>query len=242
MFKLQVVCIIVLAAVCCAQKHITCSITDDAWNQQSPLPPQRALQGSPGKRGPRGQVGSRGSPGEKGEPGVPDDRQINLLRDQLNSLSQEVEDLKNKTRENLRLIAAGSTILYVNPRFYVYHLTPGRQSWQESQQYCQTWGGELAVHGVKTLKNRKTLIRILTINEDYFWVGANDVASEGSWIWVNGEAASSSELNWDSGEPGGGRSQNYLVLAGNPTSSTVGLAHDAPNANWPRRGLCEKLF
>ena len=240
MFKLQVVCIIALAAVCCAQKHITCSITDDALNQQNPLPPQRALQGSPGKRGPRGQVGSRGSPGQKGEPGVPDDRQINLLRDQLDSLSQQVEDLKNKTRETLHVIPPGSKILYVDHHFYVYQLTPGRQWWQESRQYCQTWGGELAVHGVKTLKNRKTLIRILSINEGYFWVGASDVASEGSWIWVNGEPASSSELIWYSGQPGGGRRENYVMLVGNPASSHVGLAHDGSSTI--HRGLCEKLI
>ena len=240
MFKLQVVCIIVLAAVCCAQKHITCSITDDAWNQHSPLPPQRALQGSPGKRGPKGQVGSRGSPGEKGEPGVPDDRQINLLRDQLNSLSQEVEHLKNKTRETLHVIPAGSKILYVDHHFYAYQLTPGRQWWQESRQYYQTWGGELAVHGVKTLKNRRRLIRILPINEYFFWVGASDAVSEGSWIWVNGDHASSSELNWDSGQPGGGRSENYVMLFGNSASSKAGLAHDGSSTT--HRGLCEKLI
>ena len=98
MLKL-VVYVIVLTAVCSAQEHLTCLRTDDVLNRQSQQHPQRALQGSPGKRGPRGQMGSRGRPGQKGEPGIPDDQQIKLLRDQLDSLSQEVEALKNQSRK-----------------------------------------------------------------------------------------------------------------------------------------------
>ena len=240
MLKL-IVWIIGLAAVCCAQKHLTCSITDDVLNQQSPQTPQRAAQGSPGKRGPKGEVGSRGCPGQKGEPGVPDNRPINLLRDQLNSLSQKVKALKNQSKNTLDLIAAMGRILYVPPRYYIYQLTPGRQQWQQSRQYCQNWGGDLAMHGMKTLENRRSLILNLSVNQDYIWIGGSDVASEGTWIWLNGERASSSELIWDGGQPQNLRSENYLLLAANPSRSNVGLAHDGPN-NWSRHGLCEKAI
>ena len=93
MLKL-VVCIIILTAVCDAREHLTCLRSDDVLHQQSPQTPLRALQGSPGKMGPRGQSGSPGRSGQKGWPGIPDNRQINLLRDQLNSLSREVEAQK----------------------------------------------------------------------------------------------------------------------------------------------------
>ena len=240
MLKL-IVWIICLAAVCCAQKHLTCSITDDVLSQQSPQTPQKAAQGSPGKRGPKGQMGSRGSPGQKGEPGIPDNRPINLLRDQFSSLFQEVEALKNRSVEILHLIGVGSQILYVPPHFYIYQLTPGHQLWQQSRQYCQNWGGDLAVHGVKTLENRKKLIQNLSINQDFIWIGGSDVASEGTWIWVNGERASSSELIWDSGQPNNSRSGNYLLVVANPSLSDVGRAHDGPN-DWSRHGLCEKAI
>ena len=256
MLKL-VVCVIVLTAVCSAQEHLTCLRTDDVLNRQSQQHPQKALQGSPGKRGPRGQVGSRGSPGQKGEPGIPDDHQIKLLRDQLDSLSQEVEALKNQSRENLsqevealknqsrenRQLAVGGFIkgLYIPPHVYIYQLTSARQSWQQSQEFCRNWGGTLAVHGVKTRENRKTLIQNLSIGNDYFWIGVNDIASEGNWVWVNGERASSSELIWKSGQPDGGRNQNCVIVDGYPTSSNVGLAYDAPcGLSYP--GLCEKLI
>ena len=254
MLKL-VVCIIVLTAVCSAQEHLTCLRTDDVLNRQSPQHSQRALQGSPGKRGPRGQVGSRGSPGQKGEPGIPDNQQIKLLRDQLDSLSQEVEALKNQSRENLsqevealknqsrenRQLAVGALKgLYIPPHVYIYQLTSARQSWQQSQEFCQNWGGTLAVHGVKTRENRKTLVQNLSITTN-FWIGVNDIASEGNWVWVNGERASSSELIWDSGEPDEGRSANCVIVNGYPTHSSVGLAYDAQCAG-SRPGLCEKLI
>ena len=236
MLKL-VVCIIVLTAVCSAQEHLTCLRTDDVLNQQSQQHSQRALQGSPGKQGPRGQVGSRGSPGQKGEPGIPDDQQIKLLRDQLDSLSQEVEALKKQTRENRQLaVGALSKGLYIPPHVYIYRLTPARQSWQQSQNICRNWGGTLAVHGVKTRENRKTLIQNLSMNDD-FWIGVNDIASEGNWVWVNGERASSSELIWGSREPGGGRNQNCVAVDEHPTY--VGLAYDI-QCSTSRQGLCEK--
>ena len=254
MLKL-VVCIIVVTAVCSAQEHLTCLRTDDVLNRQSPQHSQRALQGSPGKRGPRGQVGSRGSPGQKGEPGIPDDQQIKLLRDQLDSLSQEVEALKNQSRENLsqevealknqsrenRQLAVDvfTKELYVPPHVYIYRLTSARQSWQQSQDICRNWGGTLAVHGVKTRENRKTLNQNLSIGNTHFWIGVNDIASEGNWVWVNGERASSSELIWYSGEPGGGRNENCVFVHGYSTPSNVGLAFDWPCAA-SHQGLCEK--
>ena len=238
MLKL-VVCIIVLTAVCSAQEHLTCLRTDDVLNRQSQQHSQRALQGSPGKRGPRGQVGSRGRPGQKGEPGIPDDQQIKLLRDQLDSLSQEVEALKNQSRENRQLAVDVFTKgLYIPPHVYIYRLTPVGQSWQQSQDICRNWRGTLAVHGVKTRENRKTLSQNLSINS-YFWIGVNDIASEGDLVWVNGERASSSELIWKSGQPDQGRNANCVIVSGNPPFSNFGLAYDDPCAAL-RHGLCEK--
>ena len=130
--------------------------------------------------------------------------------------------------------------LYIPPHVYIYRLTPARQSWQQSQEFCRNWGGTLAVHGVKTRENRKTLIQNLSITH-VFWIGVNDIASEGNWAWVNGERASSSELIWQSGQPNGGRNQNCVWVVGNPASSDVGLAFDDPcAASIP--GLCEKLI
>ena len=128
--------------------------------------------------------------------------------------------------------------LHIPPHVYIYRFTLVGQSWQQSQDICKNWGGTLAVHGVKTRENRKTLSQNLSINS-YFWIGVNDIVSEGDWVWVNGERASSSKLIRKSGEPNGGRNQNCIIVSGNPSFSNFGLAYDDPCAA-SRHGLCEK--
>ena len=79
----------------------------------------------------------------------------------MDSLSREMETLENQSRENRQLAVDVFTKgLYIPPHVYIYRLTPASQSWQQSQDICRNWGGTLAVHGVKTRENRKTLILI----------------------------------------------------------------------------------
>ena len=233
MLKL-VVCIIILAAVCCAQEHLTCLRTDDVLNQQNPQTPQRAVQGPPGKRGAKGQVGSRGRRGQKGEPGIPDNQQINLLWSQYDSLFEEVEALKLKSKENQQFLDVFAKRLYVPPHYYIYQLTPDRQSWQESQEVCQNWGSTLAMHGVKTFENRKKLIQNISINKTHFWIGANDIASEGNRVWMNGESAS--YLNWRFGLSHG---DSDCVVVSAYRTFTFGEIGDA-SCTYLLQGLCEK--
>ena len=238
MLKL-VVCIIILTAVC-SEEHLTCMRTDEVFTQIIQQNHQRALQGSPGKRGPKGQIGSRENPGQKGEPGIPDNHQINLLQDQLLFLSQDVEALKNQSRQNRQIfLMLFSKALCVPPHVYIYQPTPRKQSWRRSREFCQNWGGDLAVFGVQSLENRKKLIQNLLTN-DHYWIGANDIASEGNWVWVNGEDASSSQLIWIDGEPNNAAgNQDCVVMRGNPARSDIGLAWDHLSTH-SYRGLCEK--
>ena len=164
-----------------------------------------------------------------------------LLRDQYDSLSKEVEALRNQSRLNRQLVLdVFSKGLYVPPHVYIYRLTPGRQSWQQSQRFCRNWGGNLAMHGVKTLENRKKLILKLPIENFDFWIGASDIASEGNWVWVNGESASSSELIWGGGQPdNGGGSQDCILVAGFPGVPKFGTAWDQ-RCGFLLQALCEK--
>ena len=260
MLKL-IVSIIILMGVRCAQEQLTCLRTDNVLTQQSLQTPQRGLQGSPGKRGPKGEDGSRGYPGQKGEPGIPDNRQIKLLRDQvdflhqkvealtnqsgenqlkelINSLSQEVAALQNQNRNSCQIFGALSKFLCIDSYLYVYQLTPGRQSWHESRQYCRNWGDDLAVHDVKTIQNRKKLIENMAI-DNWTWIGANDIASEGIWMWVNGERARRAVLIWSSGEPTGGANHDCLHLHGRNEGGNAEFAGDYSCTNRDQ-GLCEK--
>ena len=320
-----VVCAILLAAVCCGQQeHLTCLRTDDVLNQQSSQSSQQAIRSTPGKRGAKGEMGSRGDPGQKGEPGVVDDHQLNLIRHQLNSFSQELEALKNQSEKNqqnkqlnylLQEVGAlknqskingkltrekecetscshqinllrdelkslshevealknqthkiqqreqinpgsqeaeasgnqsnkyvNTTVpangLYLPPHVYIYKLTTRGLSWQNSRKFCRNWGGDLAVHGLKTLENRKKVIRMLSIRRTHNWIGANYNASEGNWVWINGERASS-KLFWRNRFPRFSSNSNCLALDSYFGSFDYGFADDHP-CFWPIRGICEK--
>ena len=78
------------------------------------------------------------------------------------------------------------------------------------------------------------------MNNVHFWIGADDIATEGNWIWVNGEHANSSELIWESGEPNNqGGNEDCVLVNGIPASSNVGRANDDVCA-YSQQGLCEK--
>ena len=204
-----------------------------------------------------------GKPTNKKECETSCSHQINLPRDELKSLSHEMEALKNQTHKiqqqaqiNSQEIEAlgnqsnkylNTTVpangLYLPPHVYIYKLTTRALSWLGSQEYCRNWGGNLAVHGVKTLENRKKVVRILSINRSimYYWAGANYNESEGNWVWINDERASSSELSWLNGFPefnlGGKR--DCLAIYSNSVSPDFGFASDHPCAFiW--HGICEK--
>ena len=45
--------------------------------------------------------------------------------------------------------------------------------------------------------------QVLSISIEY-WTGLNDQATEGRWVWVNGEEATTQTALWDSSQPNGG--------------------------------------
>ena len=218
MLKL-VVCIIILAAVCCNHVVVTCRTTDD--NLINGLRVEVDMLSQKVKI-------------------LKNQSRANQQKEQLNFLSQEVEALKNQSKVNrqffLDIFGKG---LYVPPHIYIYQLTPGPQSWQRNQQYCQNWGGNLAVYGVRSVENRKKVINNLQISS-LFWIGLNDIASEGRWIWVNGEPANSSKINWTKPPDNYGGNEDCVVLHGRSSLPFhVGLAGDVPCSS-SYQGLCEK--
>ena len=215
----MIACVIILAAVCCTQVVLACRSADNRQNELLQL-----------------QVNYLSQEVEV----LKNQSRENYQKGQMNSLLHEVEALKNQSKKNEQFLDVFSGRLYIPPHFYIYQLTPGRQSWQRSQQYCENWGGNLAVYGVQSLENRKILMKNLFIENSNFWIGAHDIASEGNWTWINGETASSSELIWENGQP-----QPYYTnedcagVIGNPLLPNGGLAHDY-SCTSSNQGLCEK--
>ena len=76
-------------------------------------------------------------------------------------------------------------------------------------------------------------MKALSINET-FWIGMSEIRSEGNWVWVNGETATSSELIWSSGQP-----DNYRNIQDCGALFTSGYADD-DTCTRTLFGLCEK--
>ena len=95
------------------------------------------------------------------------------------------------------------------------------------------------MHGMKNRDHRIKLIENMSMSY-YFWIGANDIASERNWMWVNGERATYSALNWKTGQ-GVLRDiySNCVFVNGFRKSSSIGKAYDEPCGDL-YKGLCEK--
>lgn len=51
--------------------------------------------------------------------------------------------------------------------------------------------------------------------QGYVWIGLSDAATEGTWLWTDGTAAS--YARWLAGEPSGGATENHVVIMENLT-------------------------
>jgi len=205
---------------CKAQEHLTCLRTDDVINQPAQITTTNERQGRPGRRGLQGL---------KGEPGVPDNSLINSVRDDITRLLQrgfmEFDDG------------------WITPfNGYQYKVNVNFQTWDESRIVCQSWGGELIIHGFRDHTAKETITRELDLIGSY-WIGLNDKISEGNWRWVNGNRASTDDVTlWQSGQPnnsGGNQDCGYGYFTINQSNQF--LAGDT-QCTYRRRSICEKLI
>ena len=235
-----IVCIIILATICHIQVVMTCRTNDNRQIKLLQIEVNYLSQEVEGIKNQsrenqqKEQISSLFQEVKALKKQIRDNQQ----KEQISSLSQEVEALKNQSRKNELFFEAFSKRLYVAPNFYTYQLTPDRQSWQRSQQYCQNSGGNLAIYGVQSQENRKKLIKNLPI-DNLFWIGMSDIAAEGNWTWVNGQPAKSSTMIWLHGKPDNhGGNEDCVVLHGRSTFSLIGVAGDVSCLS-ARQGLCE---
>jgi hypothetical protein len=87
-----------------------------------------------------------------------------------------------------------------------YRLTEP-MSWQDAEQQAVAWGGHLA-----TLNDaaEEAALRERFGTLEYFWIGFNDIATEGSFEWVSGEPIT--YTNWCSGEPNNFNDEDAAII------------------------------
>ena len=80
-----------------------------------------------------------------------------------------------------------------------YAINPVPQNWQNAKTDAKSRGGYLVT--ITSGEENKWISDTFGIhyNNDYYWLGGNDIAAEGTWQWANGEPWG--YTNWHSGEP-----------------------------------------
>ena len=105
---------------------------------------------------------------------------------------------------------------------HTYWMASSRR-WDDALVYAQLSGGELVT--INNAAEQDWLLR--TFGRQSFWLGLNDVATEGTWVWSDGQPVS--YTNWASGEPNSG--QNYdaaYFLATDGTWYDYGVGSSLP--------------
>jgi len=213
---------------CNAQDHLTCLRTDDVIKSATRTATTNVQQGRPGRRGPQGQKGDSVK-GMKGEPAIPDHSLIESLRDNI------TRDLRRGYME----LDDG----WITPfNGYQYKASLNRQTWDESRSVCQSWEGDLIVHGFRDHTARVTIKRALHLTDYYYWIGLNDKQIEGHWLWVNAVQAIRSDVTlWRPSQPNNlGGNENCAVAVFRNNDYNQFLAKDTPCFN-TFRAICEKL-
>lgn len=99
-------------------------------------------------------------------------------------------------------------------------------SWATVRQTCQVAGGDLVTINDAA---ENAAVNTLCGGASSCWIGYNDQAVNGTWVWATG---SSAYTNWNNGEPNGGVAENCGVLWNGPKWNDWGCNNSVP-------GICE---
>jgi hypothetical protein len=92
---------------------------------------------------------------------------------------------------------------------HVYALTPIADTWEKAQAAAQAAGGTLAtITGAEENAIIGQLLQGTGVGRA--WIGLNDVAEEGNWVWDNGEPLG--YTRWAAGEPNNSSNSDYAEI------------------------------
>ncbi len=90
-------------------------------------------------------------------------------------------------------------------------------TWTQAQAYAQSLGGNLAT--VDNAAENNFLRSNFAGPLGRIWLGLNDVATEGSYVWASG--GTSAYRNWSGGEPNNSGDEDYVMMYNNGTWNDV---------------------
>ena len=108
-----------------------------------------------------------------------------------------------------------------------YGITPTTMKWTEAEAFAVSLGGHLASIG--DLNENQFLFNTFFSgpnNVGIAWIGFNDVASEGTFVWSSGDPVTFTR--WAPGEPNNGAGNDYVnMLSGSVLPGSPGAWNDS---------------
>jgi hypothetical protein len=107
------------------------------------------------------------------------------------------EDWKVDSTYDITWTSKGTSCNWLkNPTNNHYYRLLEPLSWLEAETLAVEWGGHLVT--LRSWKEESWIKAVFGENE-YFWIGFNDIEEEGKWVWSSEELAT--YTNWAEGEP-----------------------------------------
>jgi hypothetical protein len=126
---------------------------------------------------------------------------------------------------------------------HVYHLLSS-STWTAAEAEALSLGGHLAT--INDAAENTFVFDTFTANgtiDRSLWIGLNDVAVEGTFVWTSGEPLA--YTNWNTGEPNGitGPGEDYVYILLPSAGPAAGKWNDNPDATFafsqPIHGVVE---
>lgn len=145
------------------------------------------------------------------------EKRLNAMEGRTAPLEQRlgVAEFRSKALEQ-RIMANEGVSSPVPYNGHAYLVISTMMRWVDAKVYAEKLGGYLVV--VTSEEENQFVSDLVRAKNIYqaFWIGLTDETEEGRWKWVNGEPLEYS--SWESGEPNGGRGENYVNMGHvNPT-------------------------
>ncbi|XP_076021600.1 CD209 antigen-like protein 2 isoform X1 [Genypterus blacodes] len=170
----------------------------------------------------------------------------------INKLQQEKAELQKERDELLAKLSATKAPQVIKPtappivcspdwvlfNSSCYFISRNTRDWPESQSYCQSQGGHLAI--ILSAEEQTFLWdRLPRGHWNAFWFGITDEHTEDQWKWVDGTPLVDSF--WEVGEPNNHINEDcgYIVKTQVLKRVAVRSWYDAP-CSMPRNFICEK--
>ena len=113
-----------------------------------------------------------------------------------------------------------------------YLVVSAKASWFDAALYCMDRGGVLAT--IATAAQNALIIELLTnASVDHAYLGGNDHAKEGTWVWADGQSMDVTYSDWDSGQPDNWGGNEHCLTMVNVLAKTHGWANQQKWVDYP---------